>query len=115
MLKQAIDNKKIVCGLFLDFAKAFDTVNHDILLKKLYGFGIRGLSLEWFKSYLDNRKQYVKINNVESSLQIISCGVPQGSTLGPLLFLIYIKDYQTFLKNWISECSLMILTSSTLM
>ena len=90
----ALEDKKIVCCILLDFAKAFDTVNHNILLKKLENFGIRGISLEWFKSYLNERKQLVKINNVKSSTPTIKCGVLQGSVLGPLLFLIYINDIQ---------------------
>lgn len=65
-LKSAIDNKKITCGLFLDFSKAFDTVDHEILLAKLYKYGIRGTPLTWFSNYLNNRQQYVKIGNTES-------------------------------------------------
>ena len=91
-LKSAVDDQKVTCGIFLDFSKAFDTINHHILLEKLYKHGIRGLPHAWFSSYITNRKQYVKIGNVESSLKTITCGVPQGSTLGPLLFLLYIND-----------------------
>ena len=91
-LKTSIDKKLITCALFLDFSKAFDTVNHEILLQKLYKYGIRGVSYNWFQNYLTDRKQYVQIQETKSTLQTIKCGVPQGSTLGPLLFLLYIND-----------------------
>ena len=86
ILKTSVDNNLITCGVFLDFSKAFDTVNHEILLRKLHKYGIRGKALDWFTSYLTNTTQYVKLG-----LQIV-CGAPQGSTLGPLLFLLYIND-----------------------
>jgi len=79
-------------GLFLDLSNAFDAVNHNILLQKLEGYGIRGLPLLWFKDYLALRYQQVKCNNKLSTFRLIIYGVPQGSILGLLLFLLYIND-----------------------
>ena len=91
-IRFSIDNNQMTCGIFVDLSKAFDTVNHEILLGKLEHYGIRGIALELFKSYLSERKQYVQIKNCKSQTRSISCGVPQGSVLGPLLFLIFIND-----------------------
>ena len=91
-IRFSIDNNQMTCGIFVDLSKAFDTVNHQILLGKLEHYGIRGKALELFKSYLSERKQYVQVNNCNSQTRSISCGVPQGSVLGPLLFLIFIND-----------------------
>ena len=86
-----MDHGDLVIGVFLDLKKAFDTVDHRILLKKLYAYGIRGNILKWFECYLTDRSQYVAYNGVESKVSII-CGVPQGSILCPLLFIIYMND-----------------------
>ena len=91
-ITEAIENKKFTIGIFLDLSKAFDTVDHSILLDKLEYYGIRGITLKWFKSYLSDRKQIVKFYEYRSSMKTISCGVPQGSVLGPLLFLLYVND-----------------------
>ena len=81
-------NNKYTCGIFIDLKKAFDTVDHSILLSKLHFYGIRGIVNDWLRSYLFDRKQTTAVDNFVSDSLITQCGVPQGSALGPLLFLL---------------------------
>ena len=92
-IASAIDRKKLTAGVFLDLSKAFDTLDHEILFNKLEHHEIRGMALQWIKSYLSNRcKQFVQYRKTCSDEQVIKCGVPQGSVLGPLLFILNIND-----------------------
>ena len=93
-----IDHKQLNLAIFLDLKKAFDTVDHKILLEKLRKYGIRELSGDWFESYLKNRRQYCAANGYESRPRTVTCGIPQGSCLGPLLFIIYLNDFEKCLK-----------------
>ena len=96
-----LDNHKSVCTIFLDLAKAFDTVNHNILLFKLEQCGVRGVANNLLSSYLSNRKQFVHGDGFSSSLLDIDISVSQGSVLGPIIFLIYINDlyYCSYFKT----------------
>ena len=88
----ALDNNKYCVGVFIDLKKAFDTVDHTLLIENFKYYGVRGVTSKFIESYLYNRKQFVNNNNCDSEEQVIKCGVPQGSILGPLLFILYIND-----------------------
>ena len=97
-IQTQLDEGKYCAGVFVDLKKAFDIVDHDILLRKLDYYGTRGIANEWFCFYLQKRKQFVSIQNNMSSIKAILAGVPQGSGLGPLLLLIYINDLQKSIR-----------------
>ena len=101
-VNQALDTGKVLVVVFLDLKKTFDTVDHKILLDKLFKYGVRGNILNWFKSYLSNRKQYVNWHGSNSEIETVSCGVPQWSILGPLLFILYVNDLSKVTNKFVS-------------
>ena len=107
-----MDDKLISSLLMIDLSKAFDTINHELLITKLSIYGVSPSSLKWFKAYLTSRRQYVRIDNVDSNSQIIRHGVPQGSILGPLLFIIFMNDINLVP---ISDCELHLYADDTTM
>ena len=96
---ESIDHSKVNLTIFLDLKKAFDTVDHSVLMKKLRAYGVRGKSGDWFESYLTNRKQFCSLNGLHSKAKKVTCGIPQGSCLGPLLFIIYLNDLEECLQS----------------
>src|SRR5436190_13702128 len=98
--------------IFMDLKRAFETVDRDRLVGKLYQYGIRGVALEWLRSYLSNRKQQVKFQNKYSKPIATKYGVPQGSVLGPLLFIVYIND---IVKACTNECNIKMFADDTLL
>ena len=116
-IRKTLDEGNIGCEVFVNLQKASDTVDHKILLAKLHHYGIHGVSNDWFKSYLSDHNQYVSTNGYDSGLAAVSCGVPQDSVLGPLLFLLYINDLNQAIQfckvhHFADDTNLLLLSNS---
>ena len=97
-ITDAFSQGKYTLGIFIDLSKEFNTINYNNLLEKLKAYGIQSENLKWFRSYLSNRKQYISYDNFKTEMKIVKCGVTQGSIIGPLLFLIFVNDFNNSTK-----------------